>query len=65
MGHLSNLTREEKIILDEVKKNDYIRSKFYFTGETALSSYYLSHRNSGDLGFFKEKAKEVGGKYII
>jgi hypothetical protein len=31
-----------------------IRSKFYFTGGTALSELYLGHRESVDLDFFSE-----------
>lgn len=52
MGKIQFITQEQKIILDEVAKNDLLRSGFYFTGGTALSSFYLQHRYSDDLDFF-------------
>jgi predicted nucleotidyltransferase component of viral defense system len=55
MGTLSLLTKEQQSIYSEIAKNEYIRSNFYFTGGTALSSYYLQHRYSDDLDFFSEK----------
>jgi len=54
MGTLSILTKEQKIILGEVAQNSYIRKNFYFTGGTALSSFYFQHRYSDDLDFFSE-----------
>lgn len=48
-------TREQQIVFDEIKKNEFITSNFYFTGGTALSSVYLHHRESDDLDFFSEK----------
>ncbi|PIV09887.1 hypothetical protein COY89_04485 [Candidatus Roizmanbacteria bacterium CG_4_10_14_0_8_um_filter_36_36] len=44
-----------KIILDQVKKNNFLRSNFYFTGRTALSYFYLKHRYSEDFDFFSLK----------
>ncbi len=55
MGKIPFLTKEQKIILDEIKKNDFLRSQFYFTGGTALSAFYLNHRYSEDIDFFSEK----------
>ncbi len=52
MGQVHILTREQEIILDQVAQNDFLRSSFYFTGGTALSSIYLHHRYSEDLDFF-------------
>ena len=49
-----NLTPKQQIIFDEVKKSDFIKDNFYFTGGTALSSVYLNHRLSEDLDFFSE-----------
>ena len=53
-----NLTPKQRIIFDEVKKSDFIKDKFYFTGGTALSSVYLNHRLSEDLDFFSENKFE-------
>lgn len=55
MGEISILTKEQKIILDGIKQNDFLLDRFYFTGGTALSEYYLNHRYSEDLDFFTEK----------
>ena len=73
MGTLSAITKEQRIIYSEIAKNEYIRSNFYFTGGTALSSYYLKHRYSDDLDFFSEKkfnnqiifnmVEEIANKY--
>lgn len=54
MGKIQILTQEQQIILDEVKNEPFFK-QFYFTGGTALSAYYLSHRYSEDLDFFSEK----------
>lgn len=55
MGEIQILTKEQQIILSEIKKHELF-NKFYFTGETALSAFYLRHRYSEDLDFFsKEK----------
>lgn len=57
MGKISTiLIPEQKIILDELIKEDYLKSGFYFTGGTALSEFYLQHRYSEDLDFFSEKS---------
>jgi len=50
-----SLTKEQRIILTAVLGEDYIKENFYFTGGTALSSFYLNHRHSEDLDFFSEK----------
>ncbi len=55
MGKIQILTKEQKIILDVVKKSDFLLSHFYFTGGTALSAFYLEHRYSDDLDFFSSK----------
>ncbi len=49
MGKIQFISREQKIILDEIDKEEYLSSNFYFTGGTALSSFYLHHRYSDDL----------------
>src|SRR3989344_1757878 len=55
MGQDYIFTKEQKIILDEIGKSIFIKSNFYFTGGTALSSVYLNHRVSDDLDIFSEK----------
>ena len=54
MGKIHLFTKEQKIILDAITKTNYLQSSFYFTGGTALSNFYLSHRYSDDLDFFSE-----------
>lgn len=51
MGKI-HFTKEQEIILGQVKQDDFFTSRFYFTGGTALSSLYLNHRLSDDLDFF-------------
>lgn len=55
MGKIQYATPEQKIILGEIAKNEFLRSNFYFTGGTALSYCYLHHRYSDDLDFFSQK----------
>lgn len=55
MGKISFFTKEQKIILDEIIQNDLLKTQFYFTGGTALSSYYLYHRYSEYLDLFSIK----------
>jgi predicted nucleotidyltransferase component of viral defense system len=55
MGEIPNLTKEQKIILDEIKREPFFRDQFYFTGGTALSAVYLQHRESDDIDLFSEK----------
>lgn len=54
MGKNSILNRRQSEILAEFKKDSNL-SIFYFTGGTALSEYYLQHRESEDLDFFTEE----------
>lgn len=54
MGKNQILTKEQKIILDEISRNNFLLKNFYFTGDTALSTFYLNHRFSEDLDFFSE-----------
>ncbi|MBU2578675.1 nucleotidyl transferase AbiEii/AbiGii toxin family protein [Patescibacteria group bacterium] len=49
------ITLEQKKILDLVSEEDYLARKFYFTGGTALSEFYLKHRLSEGLDFFSEQ----------
>ena len=54
MGKIQILTKEQQIILAQVKKEPFFK-QFYFTGGTALSAFYLQHRYSEDLDFFTQK----------
>lgn len=54
MGKI-DFSQFQKIIFDEFAQNNVLRKKFYFTGGTALSVFYLNHRVSQDLDFFSEK----------
>lgn len=44
----------QKQIFDKVSKDPGLSKQFYFTGGTALSAFYLHHRESEDLDFFSE-----------
>lgn len=59
MGQISILTPEQKAVLSEFSKSDFLKNNFYFTGGTALSEYYLKHRHSDDLDFFTEDKFET------
>ncbi|MDO8638317.1 MAG: nucleotidyl transferase AbiEii/AbiGii toxin family protein [Candidatus Daviesbacteria bacterium] len=54
MGKIQ-FTKKQQIILNEVAQNKWFSTHFYFTGGTALSSFYLHHRFSDDLDFFSEE----------
>lgn len=49
------LTSVQKILLGEISQYAPIAKRFYFTGGTALSEFYLYHRLSEDLDFFSEE----------
>lgn len=51
------LTATHELILSTLAKSD-LRDRFYWTGGTLLSHYYLHHRKSFDLDFFTEKPFE-------
>lgn len=63
MGKIQILTKNQKIILDEVVNQDYFIKNFYFTGGTALSEFYLKHRFSDDIDLFTEKKLDT--EFII
>lgn len=48
------LTSNQKILLGEISQYQPIARRFYLTGGTALSEFYLQHRFSEDLDFFSE-----------
>lgn len=49
------LTAEQKRFLDLVSAEKYLIKKFYFTGGTPLSAFYLQHRLSEDIDLFSEQ----------
>jgi predicted nucleotidyltransferase component of viral defense system len=55
MAKSSFLSKHQLDFLDFFSKEKRLRERFYFTGGTALSEYYLHHRRSIDLDFFSEK----------
>lgn len=46
------LTDKQQLLLHLISKQENIANKFYLSGGTALSEYYLHHRLSEDLDFF-------------
>ncbi|MBM4402470.1 MAG: nucleotidyl transferase AbiEii/AbiGii toxin family protein [Candidatus Cloacimonetes bacterium] len=48
-------TPTQKILLGEISQYQPLTKRFYFTGGTALSAFYLRHRISEDLDFFSEQ----------
>ena len=64
MGEIHILTKEQQVILDEVKQNKEFK-QFYFTGGTALSECYLQHRYSEDLDFFSDKEIDTKKIFVI
>ncbi len=48
------LTLLQKKVLDLFDKSS-LKDKFYWTGGTLLSSYYLHHRRSNDIDFFTDE----------
>jgi len=57
------LTHKQKLFLELFSHNLTLTKKFYFTGGTALSVYYIPYRFSEDLDFFSEK--EINTESII
>lgn len=55
----SILTPHQSQILELVGKTKSLTDKFYLTGGTALSEFYLKHRLSVDLDFFSETEFEI------
>lgn len=49
------LTKRQHLILLLLFKEKDIRNRFYLSGGTALSEYYLQHRYSEDLDFFSDE----------
>lgn len=55
MAQGAGLSFRQKQFLDLVLQNDDILKNFYLSGGTALSSWYLHHRESYDLDFFSNQ----------
>lgn len=54
MGEASILKKHHKEFLDLVVKEPYLLKRFYWTGGTVLSEFYLQHRDSEDIDLFSE-----------
>lgn len=57
------LSSVQELILQKLSESS-LRDRFYWTGGTLLSHYYLHHRNSFDLDFFTDKPffhEDLGG----
>lgn len=55
MEQTSVLKKHQKDFLGLVLGEPYLLKRFYWTGGTVLSEFYLRHRESQDLDFFSEK----------
>ena len=55
MAQKTILSPFQKQLLEIIAKDPYITSRFYFTGGTVLSEFYLKHRLSEDFDLFSEK----------
>lgn len=56
MAQGAGLSFRQKQFLAVVLKTDDILNNFYLSGGTALSSWYLHHRESYDLDFFSDRS---------
>lgn len=54
MGKTSILKRHHTKFLELVIREPYILKRFYWTGGTVLSEFYLHHRESEDIDLFSE-----------
>ena len=57
------LTNKQKLFLKLLSHNLEIANRFYFTGGTALTAYYIPYRLSEDLDFFSEE--EIDTRPIV
>lgn len=57
------LTPKQSQFLEYVSKDEQITDRFYLTGGTALSEFYLQHRLSYDIDLFTEK-EEVDQRVV-
>ncbi len=54
MGNKTILDKYQQEFLSFVLKEPYLLKRFYLTGGTALSEFYLKHRESHDVDLFSE-----------
>ena len=54
MGKLTILDSYQKKFLELVLSEPYLLKRFYWTGGTVLSEFYLHHRESHDIDLFSE-----------
>ena len=54
MGKLTILDSYQKKFLEFVLSEPYLLKRFYWTGGTVLSEFYLHHRESHDIDLFSE-----------
>ena len=59
------LTLQQQNFLALLSQNQTLSKQFYFGGGTALTEYYLHHRESEDLDFFNENEFEVQGLTVF
>jgi predicted nucleotidyltransferase component of viral defense system len=55
MGKTTILNEDQQTFLDFVLKEPYLLKRFYWTGGTVLSEFYIHHRESHDIDLFSEK----------
>lgn len=55
MGKTTILDEDQQKFLNLVIKEPYLLKRFYWTGGTVLSEFYLHHRDSHDIDLFSEK----------
>ena len=54
MGKTTILNGNQQKFLEFVLKEPYLLKRFYWTGGTVLSEFYLHHRESQDIDLFSE-----------
>ncbi|MCJ7804184.1 nucleotidyl transferase AbiEii/AbiGii toxin family protein [Patescibacteria group bacterium] len=59
MGNQTILTAKQKLFLQFFSKNSELVNRFYLTGGTALTAFYIPYRHSEDLDFFSEDEVET------
>jgi predicted nucleotidyltransferase component of viral defense system len=55
MGQKTILKKHQKEFLELVIKESYLLERFYWTGGTVLSEFYLQHRESHDIDLFSQQ----------